>query len=399
MKILYTSYVCSQQYFQKMFNAAIVKPAQAPQKFNHLMVIGLKENDVKVTCLAGRPITVRSHKQMLWKGFTEVLDNVKYIYIPCINNPFAKQIIYFGYSFFYSLWWSIKNRKDGAIVTDILCGPITKGSALAARIVGIPVNGIVTDLPDMFSFDNNQKSSILKRIDHALSLNPFKLCTQYTPLTEQMCNVINFSQKPHTIVEGLVDFNMKMVDRQKPSDGKRHICYTGQIYEQFGVKNLVEAFMKVKADDVVLDIYGPGPMSKEMPKYMSKDSRIVYHGCVPMEEAVKAQLSAYLLVNPRPTHEEFTKYSFPSKNVEYMVSGAPILTTMLPGMPKEYYDHVFLFRDETVDGMAKILQEIMNMSQDSVIAKGIDGKNFVLTYKNNIEQAKKVIKIISQEQK
>lgn len=380
-----------------MFNTAIAKPAQAPQKFNHLMATGLKDNNVLVTCLSGRPITVRSHKQKLWKGFTENLDNIKYVYIPCINNPFAKQIIYFGYSFFYSLWWSIINRKDGAIITDTLCGPVSKGSALAARIVGIPVNGIITDLPDMFSFDNGQKPSIWKRIYQAISLNPFKLCTQYTPLTEQMCDVINLSCKPYTIIEGLVDSSMKIVDRQKPTDGKRHICYTGQIYEQFGVKNLLEAFIKVKADDVVLDIYGPGPMSEDMPKYIAKDSRIVYHGCVTMEEAIKAQLSAYLLVNPRPTHEEFTKYSFPSKNVEYMASGAPMLTTMLPGMPKEYYEHVFLFQDETVDGMAKILQEIMNMSQDFVIAKGMDGKNFVLTYKNNIAQAKKVIKIISQE--
>ena len=396
MNILYTSYTCSQQYFQNMFNTAIVKPAQAPQKFHHLMVTGLKENDVNVTCLVGRPITVRSHKQKLWTGFTEVLDNVKYVYIPCINNPFAKRIIYFVYSFFYSLWWSIKNKKYGAIVTDILCGPVTKGSALAARIVGIPVNGIVTDLPDMLNFNAN-KISLAKSIDKALSIDPFNLCTQYTPLTIQMCDVMNPKNKPFVIVEGLVDSEMKFVERIESSDGKRHICYTGQIYEQFGVKNLIEAFMQVKAEDVVLDIYGPGPMADEMHAYMAKDHRIIYHGCVPMEEAVCAQLRAYLLVNPRPTHEVFTKYSFPSKNMEYMVSGAPMLTTILPGMPVEYHNHVFLFHEESVEGMVKTIREILQLPKNVVISKGEDGKNFVLREKNNIIQARKIMDLIMRE--
>ena len=393
MKILYTSYLCSQSYFQELFDSAISKPAQAPQKFNHMMVIGLMKNGAEVTCLCGRPITTRSHKRFLWMGCKEIIDNIKYVYIPCVNNPIFKYFIYWGYSFFYTLIWALKNHKDGAVITDILCNPITKGSALAARIAGIPVNGIVTDLPNMLDFDFRKKS-IIKIVCNALSLNPFKLCTQFTPLTEQMCDVINKKNKPYVVVEGLVDSDMESVERIKASDGKRHICYTGQIYEQFGVKNLIEAFMKVEATDAVLDIYGPGPLAEIMPQYMANDSRIVYHGCVPMSEAIRAQLSAFLLVNPRPTHEEFVKYSFPSKNVEYMVSGTPMLTTILPGMPKDYQEHVFLFSDETVDGMAKTLNYIMSLSKQEVIAKGKDGKEFVLKYKNNVVQSKKIIDLL-----
>lgn len=396
MKILYTSYLCSQTCFQELFDSAIVKPSQAPQKYNSLMAKGLVLNGAEVTCLCGRPITTRSHKKFLWKGFSEVVDGIKYVYIPCVNNPLVKQVLYFWYSFFYTFVWSIKNRKDGAVVTDILCNPVTKGPALAARIIRIPVNGIVTDLPDMMEFDK-KGISILKSINNIFSINPFKLCTQFTPLTEQMCDVINKDNKPYVVVEGLVDSEMNTVERIPATDSKRHICYTGQIYEQFGVKNLIDAFMKVQSEDAVLDIYGPGPMAELMADYHTKDSRIVYHGCVSMEEAVRAQLSAYLLINPRPTHEEFTKYSFPSKNVEYMVSGAPMLTTVLPGMPKEYHDHVFLFRDETVEGMAKTLGSILNLSKEEVIAKGQDGKNFVLTYKNNIVQSKKILNLLQKE--
>lgn len=394
MKILYTSYLCSQQYFQKLFDSAIVKPSQASQKFNHLMAVGLHENGVEITCLSGRPITARSHKKKIWAKIEEEEKGIKYIYMPFFNNSVIKQLAYFLYSFFYTLNWAIKNKKEAAVVTDVLCNPVTIGSSFAARLVKIPVNGIVTDLPNLMNF-SDKKRSIKEKVVNFIKINPFSACTHFTLLTIQMNCVVNPHKKPYVIVEGLVDSEMKEVSRIIPSDGKRHICYTGQIYEKFGVKNLVESFMLVKAKNTILDIYGPGPMAKDMPKYMKMDNRIRYHGCVTIQESVHAQLSSYLLVNPRPTHQEFTKYSFPSKNMEYMASGTPVLTTKLPGIPKEYYPYVFLYKGESVESMAETLQEILEMPEAEVNAKGEDGKHFVMTYKNNVAQSKKVLDLIS----
>ena len=56
-----------------------------------------------------------------------------------------------------------------------------------------------------------------------------------------------------------------------------------------------------------------------------KDNRIVFKGMVPNKIVVEDQLKATLLVNPRPSIGEFTRYSFPSKNMEYMVSGTPMV--------------------------------------------------------------------------
>ena len=393
MDILYVSYYCEQQYFKKIFNSAKIKPAQAPQKYHRLMVEGLTKNGANVLCLTGRPITTRTHSKKIWKGEVEICNSVKYKYIPFINYGPLKHLSYLFFSFFYTLFWCI-SRKNKAVVLDILCDPIAKGSALAGRLCGTIVNGIVTDLPEMINFDNRDYG-LLNSLSNRLSVSPIKLCTQYTVLTAQMLDVVNPHGKPFTIVEGLADFSMSDRPRVLPTDGKHHICYMGQIYEQFGVKSLVEAFMSVKNEDCVLDIFGPGPMAEMMPGYMEKDHRIVYHGCVSMEESVAAQLSAYLLVNPRPTSVEFTKYSFPSKNIEYMASGAPLLTTRLPGMPKEYYDYVFLFEEETEEGMSKTLNNILKMSEEDVRLKGQRGKEFVLSQKNNIVQAEKLYRLLT----
>ena len=135
-----------------------------------------------------------------------------------------------------------------------------------------------------------------------------------------------------------------------------------------------------------LKIYQLQRNQKLKTKYTKKDSRIQYMGVAPNAEVVAAELDASLLVNPRPTHEEFTKYSFPSKNIEYMASGTPLLTTKLPGMPKEYYP--------SVEGYAKALESVLAQSDEELYVFGEKAKDFVLEKKNSFEQAKRVIELI-----
>lgn len=121
---------------------------------------------------------------------------------------------------------------------------------------------------------------------------------------------------------------------------------------------------------------------------------IRYCGVAPNSDIVKAELAATLLVNPRPTNEDYTKYSFPSKNMEYMASGTPVLTTKLPGMPEEYYPYVYLLEDESAEGMAKALKEILSQPEEELAQKGADAKNFVMEEKNNVSQARKLMDML-----
>ena len=105
-------------------------------------------------------------------------------------------------------------------------------------------------------------------------------------------------------------------------------------------------------------------------------------------------MEAALLVNPRPTNEEYTKYSFPSKNMEYMVSGTPVLTTDLPGMPRDYLPYVYLIEKEDVEGVAESFKYVLNISQCDRDSKGFEAKRYVIENKSNVKQAAKVINLI-----
>ena len=110
---------------------------------------------------------------------------------------------------------------------------------------------------------------------------------------------------------------------------------------------------------------------------------------------IKKEIKATLLINPRFSNEEYTEYSFPSKIMEYMSTGTPVLTTKLKGIPEEYSKYLYYFEDETCQGMKNKLEEILSLNIDELNKKGKSAREFVLKNKNNIKQTKKIIELIS----
>lgn len=393
MNILYVSCLCSERFMHELFETAIEKPHPAPQKYHSLLVDGLKENGQKVTCLVAPPVTLRSHPhKRWWKKMVEEVDGVRYVYMPFYNHPIPKLLGFKIYAFFYTLAWIFLTHGEKAMICDVL-NAHAFASMRACLLTHTKTVGIITDIPGMIG-EQIKKSWFFKwEIKH--SLRNIRRFTHFIPLTEAMNDIFNPDRKkPYVVIEGLSDFKMVDKDPTPSRDGKRHITYTGTLEARYGVKTMIEAFMLLPQDDLILDVFGKGPMEEDMLEYVMKDNRIHYHGMVPVEQAVRAQQSSYLLVNPRPSKEEFTKYSFPSKNMEYMSTGVALLTAVLPGMPVEYHPNLFLFEDESVDGLSERLDEILNMSEEKVKEKGLKGKHFVMEKKNNIRQAEKVLEMI-----
>lgn len=141
-------------------------------------------------------------------------------------------------------------------------------------------------------------------------------------------------------------------------------------------------------------IYGDGDYKDELVEIAKTDPRVKYFGVKPNAEIVNAERKAALLVNPRPIAPEYTKYSFPSKNMEYMASGTPLLTTRLPGMPKEYYPFIYLINDESPEGIANVLAETLNVPFSERKEKAERARDFVMKHKTNVEQARKIARFL-----
>ena len=72
----------------------------------------------------------------------------------------------------------------------------------------------------------------------------------------------------------------------------------------------------------------------------------------------------------------------------------PMLTTKLPGMPTEYYPHVFLIEEETIDGYAQAIMRVMKESSNTLAKKGNTARDFVLNNKNNVYQSARILELL-----
>ena len=271
---------------------------------------------------------------------------VTYNHLNIVNNSVLKHIHLFITCFFNALQWNFKNRKyERAIICDPLNLSVSMAALLIAKTFKVKSAAIVTDIPAYMEYTTIKKESFSRK----LFLNCYSgLCNffmqrydSYIFLTEQMNDLINPSSRPYVVIEGLVDVNMRNIPNVLEDKYKEKIViYAGALYEKYGVKKLIQAFMALEDRNAELWIYGAGELEEYIKKSEMEDNRIKFFGVMPNEYIVKEQLKATILVNPRPSYEEFTKYSFPSKNMEYMVL---VFTTTGSHLTSTSWRHLRIF--------------------------------------------------------
>ncbi|MHC0036441.1 glycosyltransferase [Pseudoneobacillus sp. C159] len=402
MNFLYVSSLCSRKQFKRIYENAHIKIAQQSQKYHILMAEGFSRNsNANITVLSARPISRNVSKRLFWKQENEIENNISFSYLAFINIPILRQFLIFICSFYQTMIWSMKNKK-GAIICDVLNISVSYGAFLAAKLMNRKITGIVTDVPGFFSEDEQEgrNVSFFQSLSRKINMTLITSLDSYILLTKLMNNIVNPKGKPYCVIEGQVDNNMTHSNNNLANKYTAKVCvFAGSLNRANGINILVDGFIKAGIEGSELHIYGSGDYEEELTRIAQKVNNVLYYGSVHNDIIIQEQIKATLLINPRPTDKEFTKYSFPSKNMEYMVSGTPTLTTKLPGMPMEYYEHVYLINDETVDGVCLALKEILTIPIEQLHNKGLEAKKFVLREKNNIMQANKIIEMLSRKNK
>lgn len=389
MKILYGYTNCTDKKYSEIFAGKTVSALLADQKYHSLLIDGLAKNGAEVLCVSGLPINRAVTKKLFIREKDEEENGVKYHYINTINLPLFRQFgIYFG-TYNHILKNCKKGENDTFIICDCLNLANAYGALKAAKKRKIPLIYVVTDIPEF------QRGKVLRRINDKLIAG----ADGFIFLTEQMNEKVNPYKKPYIVLEGHADCSLtdiSDVERYEYKDGKKIVIYAGSIKKLYGIQNLVEGFIAANIDGAELHVYGDGDYKAELESVCKENPSLKYMGISPNCEIVHEEQHAALLVNPRPTAPEYTKYSFPSKNMEYMASGTPVMTTLLPGMPKEYYPYVYKIEDETPNGVAKTLNEFFSLDKTIRYDVGKRAREFVLNNKSNVVQAKKIIDFIKE---
>lgn len=169
--------------------------------------------------------------------------------------------------------------------------------------------------------------------------------------------------------------------------------YAGMVNQKHRIKMILDAFMSLEGN-YELWIFGTGDYEKETLNCTQTDNRIKYFGRVDRQTVLDYERRASLLINVRDSEEEYTKYSFPSKTIEYMASGTPVLTTRLAGIPEEYFKYCYVLEDESVKGLSKRLQELLSYDSTELSAMGESASRFVKENKSAEMQGERVLNFL-----
>lgn len=254
---------------------------------------------------------------------------------------------------------------------------------------------IVTDIPKFNLMGKiNPIYMLLKHLDFRIINKSIKKIDSFVLLSKYMLEPLNVNNRPWTLVEGIYNPNddIKIVEC---NDILRRVLYSGSLHERNGIMDLVNAFKNTDNKYYRLIICGEGDSKLKIIEASKKDNRIIFKGLINREKVLELQKKCDLLVNPRRPEGEYTKYSFPSKTMEYLASGTPTLLYKLPGIPEEYYDYCYFISDGSKDSLYEKLTELLNMPKNELKNFGLRAREFILKNKNPETQCEKIEKMIN----
>ncbi len=396
MKIFYCGSVCGGDVFNKTVAESKVKPSASAQNFETALIKGFSACDgVEVTVASAESVAAfpNGNRLFLKKRKDRLTSDITADIVPAINLPYIKNVCHAnGTAALFRRW--LKTCKADEPKCAFLYGlypSVAKKMLKECRKSGCSIFAVITDVPaTMFTYTKSK--NILKRLfsgsyrNRAVGLQD--KFDGYVFLTKQMSEAVAPS-KPFVVIEAIADSTLfdSLPDVKKAEP--RTVMYAGALYRKYGVDMIVSAFEKTE-NDCELQLFGSGDMESELAEKSKENPRIRYCGRVSRDEILKREREATLLLNFRNGEDEYTKYSFPSKMTEYMLSGTPLFTSRLDGIPEEYYDYVYSTSAKDAEQLAREMDEILS-DGEALSEMGRRAREFVMNKKNEKCQAGKIV--------
>jgi glycosyltransferase involved in cell wall biosynthesis len=121
---------------------------------------------------------------------------------------------------------------------------------------------------------------------------------------------------------------------------------------------ILDAFRRLPGEEWQLIIAGRGSLEARVREAAANDSRIRYEGQLDHSAVLALYREADVLLNIRLTKAVSTQYFFPSKVLEYLAAGVPVITTDVGSIRERFNGVVTILDDETPDGLARAIANL-----------------------------------------
>lgn len=333
-------------------------PHFATNKFSHAIVKSLKYSFKNVLVISTAEIrNYPTVKKIFFKNsiFTDNKINGYFI-------GFTNIILIKHFTRFFNLIpignKTIKQYKIKHVLVHGTHTPFMLYAILVKYFFNVNISIILTDEHGLEVSSDGILGKLFRNIDKWVMNKMIKSFDTYICLSQAF--VSKFELKNSLILPGIVNSHMNLASNsfQNKKSSYFKIVFAGGLNMNNGVDVLLKAISLTNLEDVRFHILGKGDLMQDVILASKNDHRIIYEGVKHASELVESLLSADLLINPRPIKLDSSRFSFPSKLLEYMSSGVPILTTKLECLPSEFHNCLYFTYD---DSASAISNEIVNL--------------------------------------
>lgn len=392
------------------FETEVIKKSKvgiqnAPNAFQMAFIEGLRENlpsldVINLPFIGAYPLNYKSLLSPKTSSFDISFSEKKMI--KCYNYRFLNPVFFKLYTRERACYNALKKYCNNNITKDkiyvfVYCThiPFMKAAIrIKKEFSNVRICLIVTDLPEFKNDVMPRWKKFFLDYDTHVSESIYNSIDCFVLLSEPMADKLIFNGQPYTIIEGLYSTSTQVSSKPKTDAETKTIFYSGTLARRYNIMNLVRSVMAMSDKNVKLLICGNGACKDEIIELSKVDKRIVYLGELPRQKVLQLQVDADLLVNPRTNEGEYTKYSFPSKTMEYLASGTPTILYRLDGIPEEYYKYCFSLTNDSQETLTKEIERVLALSKIERESFGYKAKNFILSNKTAKAQTKKAIELI-----
>ena len=295
MKILYLTTSIEETNYDYFLGKSFPVGNPSNQNFHSKMIRALALAGAEVTVLSLVPFSTQGKK---------IVDHGNYHYIEHPDHLLDK--VFLEKSLF------LRAKELGpydSVIFDSLNRHLGK---VALRFHS--TSEIVALLTDKQKNLTNAKKGYVKEI-----LGNVSKADASIALSEGLLETFSMVNKPHWVTEGIIE---ERGDAPIDFLDGSYLYFGGALLPRYGIYDLIKAYEKTKPDyDLVIAGHGASLEPFNNP-------RIKFVGQVSKQTNYALQAHAAALINPRPYDLHLDAESVPSKMLEYLASGKPVISTL-----------------------------------------------------------------------
>ena len=259
------------------------------------------------------------------------------------------------------------DTKDSIIITDTINPSVVRSVEQINKKYKLPVLGVCTDSPSNISGTKRSYTLYL--------LSKTNNYSGYICLTEGLKNLFNPNNRPSYVFEGLVEERefAKFDENVKP-----YFFFGGALMQRYGIYNLIDAFKELNNSSIDLYICGHHGDKAKIKDEIKGNNNIKFLGLLPMNKVLEYEYNAIASINPRPFSEDLDRFSIPSKTLEYMSMGRPVISVRNTILMEKFPNDVIWAQSSNKENLIKAMKAVLSMTEVERENMGEETKNRVL---------------------